>query len=185
VSGEPELPGIPLWQRGTGGDLVVSVGAQHALPATTDRECLGLPFRITASAELTKGGSRDSSLPKVCGCLGRIQCAPAGLRHRGAVRLRRTGVRGVPEIPFSFPQERGNKGVERDSAGGQSPPVWIPAPRLREDKLRGNDPPEADLRRTGVWGHPPTLKILPPRMGARGLKRKPNVQTSQQQSQLP
>jgi hypothetical protein len=39
-------------------------------------------------------------------------------------------------------------------AGGHSPPYalipWIPAPRLHEDKLRENDPPEADRESEGV-----------------------------------
>ena len=79
-------------------------------------------------------------------------------------------------------------------------PKWIPAPRFHEDKLRGNDPPEAD-RGLGVSGrtpwNPPLSKgdgvvrmkrvqglvpagsprvslnprlLLPPRLGTRGLK---------------
>ena len=39
--------------------------------------------------------------------------------------------------------------------GGHSPPYdWIPAPRFHEDKLRGNDPPEADREFEGVRQNP-------------------------------
>jgi hypothetical protein len=43
-----------------------------------------------------------------------------------------------------------------NSGGGHSPPYdWIPAPRFHEDKLRGNDPPEADRESEGVPQNPP------------------------------
>jgi hypothetical protein len=38
---------------------------------------------------------------------------------------------------------------------------WIPAPRLHEDKLRGNDTRGVLLRRTGAWGVPRSL-LSPP-----------------------
>jgi hypothetical protein len=66
-----------------------------------------------------------------------------------------------------------------DSGGGHSPPYdWIPAPRLHEDKLRGNDPPEADLRRTGGLvvdspqdeGCPQISLLFPQEWGTKGVE---------------
>jgi hypothetical protein len=65
-----------------------------------------------------------------------------------------------------------------NSGGGHSPPYdWIPAPRFHEDMLRGNDPPEADLRRTGglVVDSPqdegyPTSNSLESPFGKAGVK---------------
>ena len=62
---------------------------------------------------------------------------------------------------FQFPQEWGIQGVERGLHNSLRLLPWIPAPRLHEDKLRGNDPPEADRGFGGV----PQFPILPPRMG--------------------
>ncbi len=88
-----------------------------------------------------------------------------------AVQQNGAGVRGVPKILFSFPQERGNKGVERDSAGGQSPPVWIFAPRLHEDKLRGNDRRGVRLRRTEGLGVSPNSINPTPKNGGQGVEK--------------
>ena len=53
---------------------------------------------------------------------------------------------------------RRTEGVVVDSPQDEGcPDIWIPAPRIREDrprfhedKLRGNDPPEADWESEGV-----------------------------------
>ena len=77
---------------------------------------------------------------------GHVQCAPAGLSRDG-VLLRRTGVWGVPRF-LLLPQDRrsASGGVgdqrglkDRPSSGPAGLLSWIPAPRLHEDKLRGND----------------------------------------------
>ena len=74
-----------------------------------------------------------------------LECAPKfqiqnPKRVQGLVPA---GVWGVPRS-FSLPPIMGTvlKGSERVVAGGHGPPYgycWIPAPRLHEDKLRGND----------------------------------------------
>jgi hypothetical protein len=40
--------------------------------------------------------------------------------------------------------------VNQPGSGHGPPYTWIPAPRFREDKLRGNDPPVADRESEGV-----------------------------------
>ena len=58
------------------------------------------------------------------------------------------------------------------------PPDWIPAPRLHEDKLRGNDKRECRgavrLRRMPrVWGCPPIYLFSPQEWGMKGGRRIP------------
>jgi hypothetical protein len=61
---------------------------------------------------------------------------------------------------------------ENKIAGAYSPPcAWIPAPRFHEDKLRGNDRRQCRDSSLPGSGVSPDLSYLPPRMGARGLKR--------------
>ena len=43
-------------------------------------------------------------------------------------------------------------------------------PRFHEDKLRGNDPPEADLRRTGGLGVSPRINSLESLFDKEGLR---------------
>ena len=62
----------------------------------------------------------------------------------------------------------------RGLKGLRATPYWIPAPRFHEDKLRGNDPPEAD-RRSGVSPRINSLESLFDKeglreFGVRGLK---------------
>jgi hypothetical protein len=68
-----------------------------------------------------------------------------------------------PKIEDPSQEEWGIKGVESESRGTGFPLPRIreDRPRFHEDKLGGNDPPEAGLRRTGVLGVSPNFLTTP------------------------
>ena len=78
--------------------------------------------------------------------------------REAAGSLRRSLISNCLESPFTRGGLTSN--METGLAGFATlcpPSRWIPAPRLHEDKLRGNDPPEADR---GL-GCPSGIKLPP------------------------
>ena len=125
---------------------------------------------------------------EVCGGAEPLEGAPKfQIRNPNRVRgLVPAGVWGVPQSP-SLPPRMGDwglkarmetvlKGSERMVAGGHGPPYgycWIPAPRLHEDKLRGND-----TEKVSPQGEFETRPYTSPQSACRGavrLRRMPRV----------